>query len=65
MSLAKQAVPVIAAAVISTALFGSIVLMTPEALQAAYPAPDQPTVYSADHARAQATAPDEERAPTF
>ena len=65
MSLAKQAVPVVAAAVITALLFGSIVLMTPEALQAAYPVPGQPTPYSADHSRAQATAPDEERAPTF
>ena len=61
----KQAAPVIAAVAVSMLLFGSIVLMTPEAIEAAYPAPGNPTVYSADHARAQATAPNEERAPTF
>ena len=64
MSLTKAA-PVIAAALVSVLLFGSIVLMTPESLEAAYPAPGTPTVYSADHARAQSTAPNEERAPTF
>lgn len=65
MSLTKQAAPIVAAAVVSALLFGSIVLMTPEALEASYPAPGTPTVYSADHARAQATAKNEERAPTF
>ena len=64
MSLNKAA-PVIAAAAVSVLLFGSIVLMTPEAMEAAYPAPGTPTVYSADHARAQATAKTEEQAPTF
>jgi hypothetical protein len=65
MSIPKQAVPVIAAALISALLFGSIMMLTPESLEAAYPAPAAPTAYSVDHARAQARAPDEERAPTF
>jgi hypothetical protein len=65
MSLTKEVAPVVAAVLVSALLCGSIVLMTPDMVEASFPPPSTPTAYSADHARAQATAKDEERAPTF
>jgi hypothetical protein len=65
MSLARQAGPVIAAALVAALLFGSMVVISPEGAEIAYNAQGLPTPYSADHAHAQATAKDEEPAPTF
>ena len=65
MSIRQQAVPILAAALVSALLFGSVVAMTPEGAEMTFGDASLPTPYSADHARAQRTAPDEERAPTF
>lgn len=65
MSIRKEAFPILAAALVSALLFTSVVAMTPEGFELAYGDDMFPTPYTADHARAQRTAPDEERAPTF
>ena len=65
MSIPKQAGPVLAAVLVSALLYGSVVAMSPEGYEVAYGPESGPTPWSADHARAQAKAPDEERAPTF
>lgn len=65
MSIQKQALPILAAALVSALLFGSVVAMTPEGAELAFGDDGFPTPYSADHARVQRTAPDEPQAPTF
>jgi hypothetical protein len=65
MSIPKQAGPVLVAALMCALLYSSVVAMTPEGYEAANAPEAAPTPWSADHARAQATAPDEEQAPTF
>lgn len=65
MSIRQQAVPILAAALVSALLLGSVLAMTPEGAEIAFGDDALPTPYTADHAHAQRTAPDEERAPTF
>ena len=65
MSIPKHAGPVLAAVLISMVLYGSVVAMTPAAYDVTYGPEQGPTPWSADHARAQAKAPNEEAAPTF
>ena len=64
MNLPKETVAVIAVIALSGLLFSSLVAFQPEARQVTF-GTEPATPYSADHARAQATARDEEAAPTF
>ena len=65
MSIPRQAGPVLAAVIISAALYGSIVAMTPQSYEITYGAEAGPTPWSADSSRIKSKPADEEAAPSF
>ena len=65
MKISQHAGPVLAALIISAALYGSIIVMTPEQYDVTYGGEQGPTPWSADHARAAAKGTSDEAPSTF